>query len=182
MVSPLPTRYKLGADENDIKNNRLGLLSQQQVDALEKHIHYARAYFSEYLRHAMVFGGVVTVGVFVFLAIGLLPFPLAMVILAGMIAYLAYLSSDFNKFIHSLVIDQDAGSVRIVRGRTSKRIAGKHPLYWHLRVEVHTYRIMDEKLYRALENGELYKLYILPQSGVIIAAEHDGELGGHYHL
>lgn len=182
MASTIPTRQTLGADENDLKNNRLGLLSQKQTETLEEHIHYSRAYISEYIRRAMIFGGTATIGILILLMARLLPFPIAMVVLAGMIAYLAYLTSDFNKFIHALVIDHEAGSVRILRGRISKRIAGKHPLYWHLRVEVHGYRVIDERVYRALENGELYKLYILPQSGVVIAAEHEGELGGQFHF
>ena len=46
-----------------------------------------------------------------------------------------------------------------------------HPLYQTLRVEVQNYKVLDATIFQLFENGELYVVYILPQSRTVIAAE-----------
>ena len=55
-----------------------------------------------------------------------------------------------------------------------------HPFYNTLRVELETYKLLDASLAREFATGELYQLYVLPHSGVVIAAELIGEKGFRY--
>ena len=86
-------------------------------------------------------------------------------------------TSSVSRFAQQLVFDRDSEAVRIIKGRTSRYAMRTHPFYHSLRVELETYKLLDASLVREFANGELYQLYVLPHSGVIIAAELIAEKG-----
>ena len=123
------------------------------------------------MQRAVITGAVITLGIVMAVLIRLLVIPLAVVIEALVVSGMVYMTTDFNRYVQYLLLDKEARAVRIVKGRTSRFSMRSHPLYQTLRVELQNYKVLDTALYQQLENGELYQLYVLPQSRTIIAAE-----------
>ena len=169
----------VAADENDLKQNRLGLMSQQQLDDLQRHIDYHQRHIRRLMQRTIAAGTVVTIGIIIAVLLRLIVLPVAIVIEVLVVGGMVYMTTDFNRFIQQLLIDKEAQAVRIVKGRTSRYTFRSHPLYQTLRVEVQNYKVLDHALFRQFENGELYQLYVMPQSNTVIAAEklHETKAG-----
>ncbi len=180
MVQPLATRQLINATEDDLKQNRLGVMSQSQVSAVQTHLDNYQERMSIVLKRAIFTAGVITSVIVLLVFIRILPLPLAMVIEFIVVGGMVYLTSDFNRFVQQLLLDHEAQAVRIVKGRVSQYTMRTHPLYKTLRVELQNYRLVDEALAEQFGTGELYQLYVLPQSRVVIAAEKTGEKGTGY--
>lgn len=158
-------------NENDLKQNRLGLMSQHQIDDLQHHIDIHQQRIQDLMRRAVITGGVVTLAIVAAVVTRMIRLPLAVVIEILVVGGMVYMTTDFNRFIQQLMLDREARAVRIVKGRASRYTMRSHPLYQSLRVEVHNYKVLDSSLFRLFENGELYVVYILPQSRTVIATE-----------
>ena len=180
MAQSTAKNRRIAATENDLKNNRLGLMSQSQVDNLQKHIDSYQTRINETLQRAIAIGVMITLAIVILVFIRILLMPIAIVIEVLVVGGMIYLTTDFNRFIQQLMLDKDASTVRIIKGRTSRYTMRSHPLYQTLRVEVYNYKVLEPALWKQFGNGELYQLYVLPQSQVVIAAEKIDESGaGH---
>lgn len=168
---------RIAANENDLKNNRLGLMSQGQVSQLQNDINTYQARIHEIIQRTVTIGIMITLVIVVFVFIRVLPMPLAVVFEALVVGGMIYVTTDFNRFIQQLMMDREAGAVRIIKGRASRYTVRSHPLYQTLRIEVQNYKVRDSSLQRQFENGELYQVYILPQSRMVISAEKIDESG-----
>ena len=177
MTQQTSIQYKIGADDTDLKNNRLGLMSQRQASQLQNDLARYQARIHEIVRRVVAVGVFMTSVVMVLVFIRVLVMPIAVVLEILIVGGMVYLTTDFNRFIQQLMMDQEAGAVRIIKGRVSRYTMRSHPLYQTLRVEVRNYKIVDPSLLRQFENGELYQLYVLPQSQVVISAEKIDESG-----
>lgn len=180
MAQPLATRQLINATEDDLKQNRLGLMSQAQVSALQDHIDDYQTQMNTVMKRSIMTGGIITVVIVLLVFIRILPLPIALVIELAVVAGMVYLTTDFNRFVQQLLLDHESQAVRIVKGRVSRYTMRTHPLYETLRVEVQNYRLLDGALSAQFGTGELYQLYVLPQSRVVIAAEKVGEKGTGY--
>lgn len=180
MAQPLATRQTINADENDLKQNRLGLMSQTQVDALESVLEAYQERMTEIVTRSVATGLIVTMVIVVLVFVRVLILPIALITELLIVGSMVYVTTDFNRFVQNLGFDEDARAVRIVKGRVSRYALRTHPLYHSLRVEVQTYKILDKALLEQFGTGELYQLYVLPQSRVVIAAEKVGEKGTGY--
>jgi len=180
MAQPLATRQQINATEDDLKQNRLGLMSQAQVSALDNHIDTYQARMSDVLKRSIIAATLITITIVVLVFVRVIPLPLAIVIELLVVGGMVYLTSDFNRFVQDLLLDQESRAVRIVKGRVSRYTMRTHPLYQTLRVEVQNYRLLDGELLEQFGTGELYQLYVLPQSQVVISAEKVGEKGTGY--
>ena len=169
--SPI-TRPTHTTAESDLRQNRLGLMSQRQLDDLQQHIDQHQPHINRLIQRVVIIGGVLTFVVIIAVVLRLLILPAAVVIEAVIVGGMAYMTTDFNRFLQQLLLDKEAQAVRIVKGRTSRHTMRSHPLYKLVRVELHNYKVLDMSLYQQLENGELYQLYVLPQSQTVIAAEN----------
>ena len=172
----------IAASPNDLKNNRLGLMSQAQAQTLHEQIDQFEARMSQLTRRALRLAAVITAVVVILTFVRALALPLALAIVVAVVGFMLYLTSDCNRFLRQLTLDREAEAVRIVKGRTSRYTLRAHPLYLTLRIELQTYKLLDDALARQFVNGELYQYYVLPQSGVVIAAESIGEKNSRYLL
>jgi|GEM_PF-1101210 len=170
-------KRRIDANENDLKNNRLGLMSQGQIRKLQKDIDVYQARIKQIIPRAITVGLIMTVAIVLLVLMRILVIPVAVVLEALVVGGMIYLTTDFNHFIQQLMMDRDAGAVRIIKGRTSRYTMRSHPLYQTLRIEVQNYKVQDISLLRQFENGELYQVYVLPQSRLVISAEKISESG-----
>ncbi len=170
----------IAATPRDLKNNRLGLMSQEQLANLGAQVEALQSHVSQLLRRSITLAFVVTIGVVLLAFIRVIWLPLALGIEFVLVGALLYLVSDVNRFLQQLTLDCEAESVRIVKGRTSRYTIRTHPLYHTIRVELDSYKLLDIGLARQFTTGDLYQHYVLPQSGVIIAAERIGEKDSQY--
>lgn len=177
MAESTPTQT---AEENDLKNNRLGLLSQRQIEKLEQDIEDIQQLVGERIRQGIGLGVIVTIAIVILVFVRVLPFPIALFIEAGLVIALVVLTTDYSRFAQSLVADKEAGAVRIVKGNLSRLIGSIHPLYYLVRVEVRNYKVLDNAVYRSLKIGNLYQLYVLPHSGIIVSCEEVEEVSPGY--
>ena len=167
----------IAAGENDLKNNRLGLMSAAQIDALRGQIADYEARTAQAIRQCVAFAAVFTIGVVLLSIARVLILPLALVAEIIIVAIMVSLASSLNRFSQQLSLDLDAEAVRIIKGRAAGYALRVHPFWHSLRVEVETYKLLDPALLRQFVGGELYQFYVLPHSGVIIAAELIAEKG-----
>jgi len=172
----------IAASPNDLKNNRLGLMSQAQVLTLGEQIDHFQARMSQLTQRAVKLAIAITIVVVVLTFVRALALPLALAIEVAVVGVMLYLTTDYNRFVQQLTLDREAEAVRIVKGRTSRYTLRTHPLYNTLRIELQTYKLLDGALARQFITGELYQYYVLPQSGVVIAAESIGEKNSRYLL
>lgn len=172
----------IAASPSDLKNNRLGLMSQAQAVALGEQIDHFEARMSHMTRRALKLAIVITISVALLTFVRMLALPLALAIEVSVVGVMLYLTTDYNRFVQQLTLDREAEAVRIVKGRTSRYTLRTHPLYLSLRIELQTYKLLDGALARQFITGELYQYYVLPQSGVVIAAESIGEKNSRYLL
>ncbi len=170
----------IAASTADLKNNRLGLLSAAQLATLQEQTDACQAQMAWLVRRAIGLAGVITVAVVLLSFTRVILLPAALGIEVLVVGSMLYLSADFNRFVQQLTLDREAEAVRIVKGRTSRYTLRAHPLYHSLRVELQTYKLLDSTLARQFTTGALYQYYVLPHSGVIIAAESIGEKNSHY--
>ena len=170
----------IAASSNDLKNNRLGLMSQAQIVTLQDQIDYFQVRMSQLTRRAVTVAILITIAVVCLSFVRVILLPIALGIEVVVVGIMVYMTTDFNRFVQQLTLDREAEAVRIVKGRTSRYTLRTHPLYTTLRVEVHTYKLLDSGLARQFITGDLYQYYVLPQSGVIIAAESTGEKNSRY--
>ncbi len=170
----------IAASANDVKNNRLGLLSREQMRILNGQIDHFQARMSILVRRTVTLAILVTLAVILLSFLRVILLPVALGIEVVVVGLMLYLTTDFNRFVQQLILDRDAEAVRIIKGRTSRYTMRTHPLYHTLRVELNTYKLLDASLARRFTTGELYQYYVLPLSGVIIAAESVGEKDSHY--
>ena len=175
-----PSRQIIAASENDLKNNRLGLMSQTQIRALEQHISLFQARMARFVRRSVAVAAMITAAVVILSFVRVVLLPVAMMIEIAVISLMIYAAADFNRFVQQLALDRESETVRIVKGRTSRYAMRTHPLYTTLRVEVQNYKLLDAALPKQFAGGELYQLYVLPQSGVVIAAEKISEKRAYY--
>lgn len=175
-----PSRQKIAASENDLKNNRLGLMSQAQIRALEQHIGFFQARMARFVQRSVALAVMITAAVVILSFVRVVLLPVAMMIEIAVIVAMVYAATDFNRFVQRLALDRESETVRIVKGRTSRYAMRIHPLYTTLRVEVQNYKLLDAALPKRFDAGELYQLYVLPQSGVVIAAEKISEKRPYY--
>ena len=172
----------IAASQNDLKNNRLGLMSQAQVVTLEEQIKHFETRRSHLTRRALMLAIVTTIIVLMLTFVRALALPLALAIEVAVVGIMLYLTTDYSRFVQQLTQDREAEAVRIVKGRTSRYAVRTHPFYLPLRIELQTYKLLDGALARQFITGELYQYYVLPQSGVVIAAESIGEKNSRYLL
>ena len=172
----------IAASPNDLKNNRLGLMSQAQVLTLQDQIDHFEARMTQLTRRAVKLAIVVTIVVVILSFIRVIILPAALAIEVLVVGIMLYMTTDYNRFVQRLTLDREAEAVRIVKGRTSRYTLRTHPLYNTLRIELHTYKLLDGSLAKQFITGELYQYYVLPQSGVVIAAESIGEKNSRYLL
>ncbi len=175
MAQTTSSKRRISATENDLKNNRLGLMSEGQVRQLQRDIDVYQARIQEIVHRAIIVGGAITVVIVVLVLLGILKLPIAVVLEMLIVGGMIYLTIDFNRFIQQLIMDREAGAVRIIKGRASRYTMRSHPLYQTLRVEVQNYKVQNLTLLRQFENGELYQVYVLPQSRLVISAEKINE-------
>lgn len=175
-----PSRQVIAASENDLKNNRLGLMSQTQIRALEQHISLFQARRARFVRRSVAVAAMITAAVVILSFVRVVLMPVAMMIEIAVIGFMIYAAADFNRFVQQLALDRESETVRIVKGRTSRYAMRTHLLYTTLRVEVQNYKLLDAALPKQFAAGELYQLYVLPQSGVVIAAEKISEKRAYY--
>jgi len=172
----------IAASPNDLKNNRLGLMSQAQATTLGEQIDHFEARMSQLTGRALKLATAITVVVVILTFARALALPLALAIEVAVVGVMLYFTTDYNRFVQQLTLDREAEAVRIVKGRTSRYTLRAHPLYLSLRIELQTYKLLDGALARQFITGELYQHYVLPQSGVVIAAESIGEKNSRYLL
>ena len=175
-----PSWQKIAAGENDLKNNRLGLMSPAQILALEQHISFFQARMTRFVQRSIAAAVMITAVVVILSFVRVVLLPAAMMIEIAVIGVMIYVTTDFNRFVQQLLLDRESETVRIVKGRTSRYTMRTHPLYTTLRVEVQNYKLLDAALSKQFATGELYQLYVLPQSGVVIAAEEISEKRAYY--
>ena len=176
-----PDRQIIAAAENDLKNNRLGLMSQAQLRTLGRDIRRLQAQTAQLTRRGIALAALVTAAVVILSFVRVLLLPLALIIELAVIGAMIYLVTSLNRFVQQLTLDRESETVRIVKGRASRHIL-RHPLYLLLRVEARDYKLLDATLPRQFTAGELYQLYVLPQAGVIIAAETISEKQAYYRV
>lgn len=172
----------IAASPNDLKNNRLGLMSEAQLNSLQSQIDQFQTRMSQLTRRAVKLAIAITIAVVVLAFVRVLALPLALAIEVAVVGVMLYLTTDYNRFLRLLTMDREAEAVRIVKGRTSRYTLRTHPLYLTLRIELQTYKLLDSGLARQFVTGELYQYYVLPQSSVVIAAESIGEKNSRYLL
>ena len=165
----------IAASPNDLKNNRLGLMSQAQALTLQEQIDHFEARTAQWTRRGLKLAVLVTVVVLILTFVRALTLPAALAIEVLAVGIMLYMTTDYQRFLQQLALDREAETVRIVKGRTSAYTLRAHPLYISLRIELQTYRLLDGALAKQFITGELYQYYVLPQSRVIIAAEGIGE-------
>ena len=172
----------IAASPNDLKNNRLGLMSQAQVLTLQEQIDHFEARMSQLTQRAVKLAIAITIIVVILTFVRALALPLALALEVAVVGIMLYMTTDYNRFVQQLILDREAEAVRIVKGRTSRYTLRTHPLYNTLRIELQSYKLLDGALARQFITGELYQYYVLPQSGVVIAAESIGEKNSRYLL
>ncbi len=165
----------IGADEGDLKNNRLGLMSAGQIEKLAARIDDFQSQTGRMIKRSVQLAAAVTVAVVLLTFVRVLLLPIALVIEIMVVGIMLAMTSNLNRFTQLLQLDLDSQAVRIIKGRASRFTMRPHPMYHTLRVELQTYRLLDQALHRQFITGELYQLYVLPHSGVVIAAELIGE-------
>ncbi len=170
----------IAASPKDLKNNRLGLMSQEQLLALQEQIDQFEARVSQLVRRVITLAAVLTIAVVILAFVRVIWLPVALLIEMVVVGSMLYLTADVNRFVQRLMIDREAEAVRIIKGRTSRYTLRTHPLYYSIRIEVQNYKLLDAALARQFTTGDLYQFYILPQSGVIIAAEAIDEKSQRY--
>ncbi|MCY4073406.1 MAG: hypothetical protein OXG60_19110 [Chloroflexi bacterium] len=173
-------KQTIAASENDLRNNRLGLMSAAQIDMLQTHIDLFQAQSTQIIKRCVGLAILVTAAVVLLSFVRVLLLPIALGIELVMVGIMVYVISSVSRFAQQLALDRDSEAVRIIKGRTSRYVMRTHPFYHSLRVELETYKLLDASLVREFANGELYQLYVLPHSGVIIAAELIAEKGFRY--
>ena len=169
------SRQVIAASPLDLKSNRLGLMSQAQLAALHEQIGAFESRMAAFARRSIALAALITLAVVLLSIARVIFLPLALAVEVAVVAALLYLTTDFNRFVKLLSLDREAETVRIIKGRTSRATLRPHILYYTLRIELQTYRLLDASLARAFTTGELYQFYVLPQSRVIVAAEGTGE-------
>ncbi len=174
------SRQVIAASATDLKSNRLGLMSQEQLRSLNSQIEVFEARTAQVVRRGVSLALMITVAVIALSIARVILLPLALAIEVTAVAALLYLTTDFNRFVQHLTLDREAEAVRIVKGRTSRHTLRPHLLYYTLRIELQNYRLLDVSLAREFNTGELYQFYVLPQSRAIIAAEGIGEKNSIY--
>ena len=170
----------IAATPNDLKNNRLGLMSRSQATTLGEQIDDFEARMTELTRRALKLAIAITIIVVILSFVRVLPLPLALAIEVIVVGAMLYLTTDYNRFVRQLALDREAEAVRIVKGRTSRYTLRAHPFYLSLRIELQNYKLLDSALAKQFITGELYQYYVLPQSSVVIAAESIGEKNSRY--
>ncbi len=170
----------IAATPADLKSNRLGLLSREQLQMLNAQIAAFEARMAQVVRRSVTLAAIITIAVVLLTFVRVILLPMALTIEVLVVGALLYLTTDFNRFVQHLNLDREAEAVRIVKGRTSRGTLRPHILYHTLRVELQTYKLLDVSLAREFTTGELYQFYILPQSRAIIAAEGIGEKNSIY--
>lgn len=170
----------IAASPADLRNNRLGLLSHEQLGTLNEQIDWFQARAAQVIQRSITLAIIITLAVVILSFVRVIILPLALMIEVSVIAVLLYITTDFNRFVQHLILDREAEAVRIVKGRTSRGTLRPHILYHTLRIELQTYRLLESALAREFNTGELYQFYVLPQSRVIIAAERIGEKNSIY--
>lgn len=168
-------RQVIAASSADLRSNRLGLMSQAQMETLNAQVDAFDMRMAEILRRSVLLAALITLAVLLLSIARVILLPLALLVEVAVVASLLYMTSDFNRFVKQLSLDREAETVRIVRGRTSRATLRPHILYHSLRIELQSYKLLDAALAGAFITGELYQFYVLPQSRVIIAAESTGE-------
>lgn len=174
------TRQVIAATPADLKNNRLGLLSQEQLETLHTQIDQFELRMAQVIRRSVALATIITIVVVVLSFVRVILLPAALAIEVVVVGVLLYMTTDFNRFVQQLTLDRESEAVRIVKGRTSRGTLRPHILYHTLRIELQSYKLLDVSLAREFTTGELYQFYILPQSRVIIAAEGIGEKNSLY--
>lgn len=173
-------KQTIAASENDLRNNRLGLMSAAQIDMLQTHIDLFQAQSTQVFKRCVGLAILVTAGLVLLSFARVLLLPIALGVELVMVGIMVYVASSVSRFAQLLATDRESEAVRIIKGRVSQYVLRTHPFYHSLRVELETYKVLDAALLREFATGELYQLYILPHSGVIIAAELIGEKGFRY--
>ena len=175
-----PSSQTIAASDNDLKNNRLGLMSQTQILALEERIGFFQARMARFVQRSAATAVMITAAVVILSFIRVVLLPIAIMIEIAVIGIMIYMTVEFNRFVQQLLLDRESETVRIVKGCVSRDAMRIHPLYYTLRVEAQNYKLLDPTLLKQFAVGELYQLYVLPQSGVVIAAERISETSAAY--
>ena len=170
-------RQSIAASENDLKNNRLGLMSAGQQSALSAEIDGFSSRSAKAIRQVIGVAALLTIGLVLLTFARVMIFPLALVVEVIIVAVMVSLTSSLNRFAQQLALDREAEAVRIIKGRAAGYALRAHPFWHSLRVELETYKLLDASMLRQFVGGELYQFYVLPHSGVIIAAELIAEKG-----
>ncbi len=171
----------IAASPADINSNRLGLLSQAQLRALQDQVEAFQARTARFVRRSLILALTLTIGVVTLTFIRVLVLPIALGIEVIAVGLMLYFTGDCNRFVQGLELDREAQTVRIIKGRTSRHTLRAHPFYWTLRVELQTYKLLDAELARQFTTGALYQFYVLPHTHLIVAAESIDEQGARFY-
>ena len=167
----------IAATPADLNSNRLGLLSQAQLRALQTQVDSFQERTARFVRRALIIALALTTGVVALSFVRLLALPVALGFEVLVVGVMLYFTGDCNRFVQGLALDREAQAVRIIKGRTSRHTLRAHPFYWTLRVELQTYKLLDAALARQFTTGALYQFYVLPHTLLIVAAESIDEQG-----
>ena len=144
----------IAASENDLRNNRLGLMSAGQIDMLQTHIDLVQAQSTQVIKRCIGLAVLVTIGVVLLSFVRVLLLPIALATELVMVGIMVYLTSSVSRFAQQLSFDRESEAVRIIKGRTSRYAMRTHPFYNTLRVELETYKLLDASLAREFATGE----------------------------
>ncbi len=175
-------RQIIGAAETDLRSNRLGLMSAEQIAALESQVDQLQSRISQVIKRSVLQAGAVTSLVVILTFVRVLPLPVSLAVEVLIVGIMVTLTTSLNRFVQMLELDCQSEAVRIIKGRASRFSVRMHPFYHSLRVELHTHKLLDTSLVTEFVTGELYQLYLLPKSDVIIAAELIGEKSYPYRV
>ena len=156
------SRQVIAASAADLKSNRLGLMSQQQLLTLHEQIEAFETRMANAVRRCITLAVMVTAAVVALSFARVILLPLALAIEAAVVGAMLYLTTDFNRLLQQLSQDCEAEAVRIIKGRTSSATLRTHILYHTLRIELQSYKLLDVSLAREFTTGELYQFYVLP--------------------
>jgi len=176
-----PKKPFVAATHADIRINRLGLISQQQLQQLDGYIAASQQRVNLLARRTIKLACFATLLLVLLALVRVILLPVALLLEIVLVSFMLFLTAGMQRFVRQLARDRDDKALRLIKGRASRSRLQAHPLYHRLNVELQSYRLLDPMLARQLlRRGELYQYYVLPHSRVIIAAEAIGETAAQY--
>ena len=105
------TRQVIAATPADLKNNRLGLMSQEQLETLRSQIELFEPRMAQVIRRGVAMATLITVAVVLLSFARVIFLPTALAIEVVVVGVLLYMTTDCNRFARQLTLDQEAEAV-----------------------------------------------------------------------